>query len=178
MTVEIQKPAADGAQAAGTSKGPVAGVKMWRKAWWDYAGDGWWCRKDVMCIDITDCPGGVVAFYGGGKIRIWRDWIMTCLKEGKRHVLGYVEHKGPNKTFFGSITVYEAREDGVYFVEWLVDDGMSKDEVYAEIKHGFETLKSMGLCRRRELYKWLESVADLLTEDRYRALVEWLKSEC
>jgi hypothetical protein len=177
MTAVKQEAAADGSQAAAPQKGPVAGVKMWRPTLWEYMGRETWCRKAVICTDVTDCHSGVVVVYGSGKARIWDGLVAMCIKKGERLVVGYVSHKKPGKTFLGALTIYEARDDGVYFVEWLVDDGMTADEMYMEIKHGFETLRSMGLCKRRDLAKWLESVSDLLIEDRYRDLRERLE-EC
>jgi hypothetical protein len=167
--------AADGGQAAAAKEAPIAGTKMLIRTWWDYAGDGTWCTKESLCAD-RNCLGGVVAVYGSGRWRVRGRRVEMCLREGEMLVVGSVFRKHPYATYLATLTLYLAGSDGVYFVHWIVDDGMSKEDMLAEVIHGFKWLKYWGLCNRAELSKWLDAARDLLAD--YKTLKEWLEREC
>jgi hypothetical protein len=169
---------------------------QWFNASWEKEASWWWCRSvpvgdDVMgettvdnFVRLTNNSGDVVMAYGEGLVHLLggSKKILMCLGKGQRAVDLYIKRSLGLGHDWSMLTVYVARGDGVYATNWSLDRQSPSTEIYYTVKHATDTLKALGMCRRRTkeiMLTWLEHVwRDTMPSNTYKILREYIERIC
>jgi hypothetical protein len=169
MTVEIQKPAADGAQAAGASEGPtektpeveyskIAALRLGERYIIEYE----ICHSRRSCRDTVH-----VVLPPTADRRLYRKAVIE-LRVGERALVLYRQWSFKGNLKWNSLCVYKAEADGVYGACWSYDEWSSVDEIVTAARSAWKEVSALGIERWREVLElWWKPA-----RERYGILID------
>ncbi len=151
---QTQKAAADGGQVAAVSEAPI---EMERRLDAVKIGE-WWVVEYEMCHSRRSCrdtkhvvvPKEVLRYPRSRVASIW-------LKPGQKALILYRQWSNIGNLKWNNLCLYEARDNGMYYICWKYNEWSSISEVVEEVRRAYSMLKDSGLEGWKELFElWWE----------------------